>query len=159
MSMNVLIDIIHNFDASNATSRVKEFEMCRVAIKIAFGPILGFAIDRYRLALEKTHPQRRDAKLLLFPYLIDLVVLVIVLIRPWLISAFFSILCFCKHPQFKQFCWNHQQCSVLAVYDYLFDRNRKLQHGFCRWRSSLLSQRCARDHIRLFTGEIEVYLH
>ena len=88
MSMNVLIDIIHNFDASNATSRVNDFEMCRVAIKIAFGPIIGFAIDRYRLALEKTHPQRRDAKLLLFPYLIDLVVLVMILIRPWLISAF-----------------------------------------------------------------------
>ena len=90
VSMNVLIDIIKNFDAANASSRVEEFEMCRVGIKVLFGPIIGFAIDRYRLSLEHTHPERRDAKLLLFPYFIDLVVLVTVLIRPRLFKNTFK---------------------------------------------------------------------
>ena len=81
VSMNVFINIVKNFDAPNAIDRVKTFEMSRVGIKIAFGPIIGFVIDRLRLVLKSTHPERRDAKLLLFPYSIDLVVLIIVLIR------------------------------------------------------------------------------
>ena len=43
----------------------------RVRIKIAYGLVIGFAIDRFRQSLQNTHPERRDAKLLFFPYLID----------------------------------------------------------------------------------------
>ena len=49
--MNILIDIIKNFDAENAVHRVEQFEMCRVGIKIAFGPFIGFVIDRYSAKL------------------------------------------------------------------------------------------------------------
>ena len=49
--MNILIDIIKNFDAENAVHRVEQFEMCRVGIKIAFGPFIGFVIDRYSAML------------------------------------------------------------------------------------------------------------
>ena len=49
--MNILIDIINNFDAENAVHRVEQFEMCRVGIKIAFGPFIGFVIDRYSAML------------------------------------------------------------------------------------------------------------
>lgn len=65
--MNVLIHIINNFDEENAIDRVESFEMCRVGIKIAYGPVIGFAIDRFRQSLQNTHPKRRDAKLLFFP--------------------------------------------------------------------------------------------
>ena len=51
VSMNIMIDIITQFDADNTLEIVKSFETVRVTIKLLLGPVIGFVIDRFGSAI------------------------------------------------------------------------------------------------------------